>query len=216
MHPTLELKPESQLQEGWVSAPVVMGGTDTGKDLSSWQFRTLKCFCFPAAWRNSIAHGSTCRAGGSGSLPPEERGPGRCPSQGRCSADNVFFLLKPWWKDSLTTFLSSITPSFLLSLPMTLRDKHIGRSVGRTPCSGWFRSTNDPLDLSCRKNRPHCTSPLAWARQRLCSCCCSTWPTLTPPPPTATPRCTSLPARGSSTSPPCSSRPAPLTPCPPR
>lgn len=75
-HHVLGLEPEPQLAEGWVSAQVVMGGTDTGKALFLWRFRTLKCLCFPAAWRNCIAHGGTCRAGGSGSLPPEERGPG--------------------------------------------------------------------------------------------------------------------------------------------
>lgn len=93
LHPALRLKPESQLAEGWVSAPIVMGGTGTGNNLSSWKFRTLKCFCFPAAWRNCIAHGGTCRAGGSGSLPPEERGPCGCPSQGRCSTVPVLILL---------------------------------------------------------------------------------------------------------------------------
>lgn len=95
-HPALGLKPESQLAERWVLTPVVMGGTDTGKDLSLWKLRPLKCFCFSAAWRNCIAYGSTCWTGGSGSLPPEEWGPGWCPSQGRCFAYNGFlFLLKP-------------------------------------------------------------------------------------------------------------------------
>lgn len=61
--------------------------------VSSWRFRTLKCFCFSAAWRNCIAHGGTCWAGGSSSLPPEKWGPGWCPSQGRCSAYNFFCFL---------------------------------------------------------------------------------------------------------------------------
>jgi len=61
--------------------------------VSSWKFRTLKCFCFSAAWRNCVAHGGTCWAGGSSSLPLEKWGPGWCPSQGRCSAYYIFCFL---------------------------------------------------------------------------------------------------------------------------
>ena len=49
-----------------------------------WVCLRFSNLCFLAAWGDGPAHGGPCRAGGSGPMPPEERCPRRCQSQGRC------------------------------------------------------------------------------------------------------------------------------------
>lgn len=55
--------------------------------------------------------------------------------------------------------------------------------------------TNAGLDLTCRRNRRPCISPLAWGRRRLSSCCYNIWLIQTRPLPTGTRHCTSLPGK---------------------
>jgi len=65
---------------------------------------------------------------------------------------------------------------------------------------GGSTCANYLLDLSCRKNRLHCTLLLAWVKRRSSNFCYSTWPTLMPQQLMGTLHCTSLPERDKSMS----------------
>lgn len=116
--------------EEWVSAPVVMGGTGAGKDLSSWKFRALKAFAF--LQRGETALHMAARAGQVEVVRCLLRNGALVDARARVGVLLTVFSF------SLETTAEGIIHHppvlhysiFLLSLPMTLQDKCIGRPVG--------------------------------------------------------------------------------------
>lgn len=147
------------------------------------------------------------------------RGSRRCHSGRRKTQCSVFIVLSVLTRHFCSSFTLAQEPSSPaggVSLLPVLFHREISRDQPEYCVQGGSACADHLLHLSCRRNRLHCTSLLAWVRRRSSSCCCSTWPTPTPPRPTATRRCTSLPGRDKWMSRPCCWRRAPRTPCPPK
>lgn len=114
-------------------------------------------------------------------------------------SSSLSVLIRHCWSSSPElTSKPSFTAFFVLSIlkifarPMH-RDSHWDQRQYCVQDSS--TCTNYLLNLSCRKNRLHCTLPLAWVKQRLSSFCSSTWPTLMLQRLMGTPHCTSRPER---------------------